>query len=422
MSHRYRLSPTHGQGPMLTRHCDDARFVWNLALEQFNLYRPTLGPTPRYVEQAHQLVEVRRETWLGQGSSRVQQTALRDFDRALRDWWAGVHGRPTWRKKGQHEGFGFCDAVKICVLNRKWATVHVPKCGPVKFRLSRPLPVDPGGVRVRRDRSGRWHVSFNAPQPVLAKTQTGAVAGLDMGIATTVATSDGVALRMPVLLSPGELRRKRRLQHTMARQRKGSNRRRRTRLALAAVSAREADRRKDWIEKITTDLVRGYDLIAIEDLRVANMVRSAKGTVAAPGKNVASKRGLNRAISNQAWGTFRRRLEDKAAAASSPTLVVAVNPVNTSRRCNACGHVASENRKSQAVFGCVKCGHTANADVNAAKNILAAGLAVTGRGGTPHAKAQRPDEASTKHVDLVVGVAELARGKPTSFASSRCPV
>lgn len=124
------------------------------------------------------------------------------------------------------------------------------------------------------------------------------------------------------------------------------------------------------------------------------MVRSAKGTIEAPGVNVAAKRGLNRAIHAQSWGKFRRRLTDKAGTCD--VVVVAINPAYTSQRCAACGHTTSNNRDSQAVLRCQACRHQVNADVNADLNILAAGLAVTARGGTP--RSQGPDETRTRPV------------------------
>jgi putative transposase len=136
--------------------------------------------------------------------------------------------------------------------------------------------------------------------------------------------------------------------------------------------------------------VRRHDLIAIEDLGVKRMVRSAKGTPVSPGTQVSQKRGLNRAIHAQGWAMLRRRLEDKASTCH--VQVIAINPKHTSQRCAACGHTAPENRESQAVFSCRACRHEANADVNAACNILAAGLAVTARGGIP---GYGPDEART---------------------------
>ena len=121
------------------------------------------------------------------------------------------------------------------------------------------------------------------------------------------------------------------------------------------------------------------------------MTRSAKGTAEAPGRNVAAKAGLNREIGKSGWGLLVRRLEDKA-----PGRVEKVPPAYTSQRCSACGHVHRSSRESQAAFRCMACGHQANADVNAARNILAAGLAATARGGIPRSKG--PDEARTRPV------------------------
>ncbi|WP_298403707.1 transposase, partial [Ferrimicrobium sp.] len=133
----------------------------------------------------------------------------------------------------------------------------------------------------------------------MAHEPTGEIVGIDMGVAHTATLSTGEFLDTPELLSKGEQRRKRRLQRKLARQVKGSNRRNQPKLAIAKLSAKESDRRKDWIEKTTTELVRNYDLIVLEDLKVKNMTRSAKGTVESPGKNVAQKSGLNRSILEQ---------------------------------------------------------------------------------------------------------------------------
>jgi putative transposase len=391
MAHRYRLYPEPSQLPMLVRHCADARYVWNLALEQTNYYRPG-RPTPGFVERCRQLTEARKGTWLGEGSCSVQQQALRDFDQALRNWWGGSHRRPRWRKAGVHEGF-CVKKVPVKCLNRRWAALLVPKCGPVRFRLSRPLPAEYGMAKVTSDRSGRWHVSFSALQPVLERTPTGTEIGLDVGVVATVTTSDGRMFHAPGL-RPREAQRLRRLQRKLARQKKGSTRRARTKAAIAKLRAREADRRRDFVEQLTTTLVRDFDLIAVEDLAVKHMMRSAKGTVDASGVHVAAKRGLNRAIAGQAWSLLRRRLADKAATCG--VAVVAVKPTHTSQRCAVCGHTGPENRKSQAVFRCRACGHKANADVNAANNVLAAGLAVAARGGT--SRRRGPHEARIQPV------------------------
>jgi len=167
----------------------------------------------------------------------------------------------------------------------------------------------------------------------------------------------------------------RRLERRLARARRGSNRRGRVRLAIGRLRARETDRRKDWAEKASTDLARRFDLICVEDLKIRNMTRSARGTAGNPGRNVRAKAGLNREILRSGWGPLVRRLEDKA-----PGRVEKISPAFTSQRCSACGHVDANSRESQARFACTACGFACNADVNAARNI-AAGHAVTARGG-----------------------------------------
>ena len=138
------------------------------------------------------------------------------------------------------------------------------------------------------------------------------------------------------------------------------------------------------------------------------MSRSAKGTKDNPGKNVAQKRGLNRSISAQAWALFRKRLEDKAVNASSSVLVVPINPQFTSQTCPQCERAAKKNRKSQAVFICINCGYEANADINAAQNILAAGLGplwgVTGRRWTLQQKPIRAEHSGPVKRQLSEGL------------------
>jgi transposase len=161
----------------------------------------------------------------------------------------------------------------------------------------------------------------------------------------------------------------------LARDRRGSNRRRRVRLAIARLRARETDRRKDWAEKASTDIARRFDVIRVEDLQIKNMTRSARGSREKPGRNVRAKAGLNREIMRSGWGLLVRRLEEKA-----PGRVEKIKPHYTSQQCSACGHVDGNSRESQAVFRCTACGFADNADVNAARNI-AAGHAATARGG-----------------------------------------
>lgn len=385
MSHRYRMYPDPDEAKIMTEWCAHARFVWNLALEQRNYWRPGMRSISGYA-QKRDLTEARREVdWLRAGPSVVQQQAILDLDQAFRNWWSGSHRRPTWRRAGIHEGFTIRD-VTVRRLNRRWAAILVPKVGSVWFRLHRPMPAVHGMGRVTYDRAGRWHVSFSSIPDQIDGPGTGKVVGIDRGVARSFQASDGRWWQTPGF-TPGEARRVRLLQRRMARQVKGSNRRALTKHAIAQLRAREADRRKDAIEKATTELAHTADVIRIEDLKVKNMMRSARGTIEAPGRNVRQKAGLNRSIAGTGWSMFARRLENKIGAR-----LERVPAAHTSQRCHECGHTAAGNRESQAVFRCESCGHTANADVNAALNI-AAGRAVTGRGGT--GAVRPPDEAST---------------------------
>lgn len=376
MAHRYRLYPSRAQAAfMLERHCADARYVWNLAVEQFNwgrAGRSAPGPAARQKQlaQARQAFE-----WLAAGSSSVQQQALRDFDRAVSAYFAGTHRRPTWRRKHLDEGFCVRDS-RVELVNRKWAQLFVPKLGLVKLRLSRPLPAGKLGMARITCRAGRWHVAFPAPQPSVTAGpgRQERMVGIDRGVKTTLALSDGTMLRAPVMRR-SEQKKLVRLQRQLARCRKGSVRRAKVKARIATLHARVADRRRDWVEKTTTRITATYGVIAIEKLPTRNMVRAPKpkpdpdneGHYLANGK--AAKAGLNKGIYANCWGAIAQRLDHKTSA--SGTALVEVPAAYSSLECRRCGHSVKENRKSQAEFHCVRCGHQDHADIQAANTILA---------------------------------------------------
>jgi transposase len=348
--------------------------VWNLGQEQRSAYRPGRGQTPGFAGQCRQLTEARAaEPWLAAGSVNVQQQALRDLDQAWRNFFNGTHRRPGWRKASRNEGFRVTDftfALHVRRLNRHWGQIRIPKVGWVRFRWSRAVP-ECKSYRVTLDRAGRWHIAFAAwPAPTTPGPGTGEVVGIDRGVTVSLALSNGQTFSAPVP-SP----RATRLHRRLSRAKRGSNRRKVAKARLTRVLARDKDRRKDWAEKTSTDIARRFDLIRIEDLRIGNMTRSARGTIAKPGTNVRQKAGLNRAILRSGWGLFAGRLEQKA-----PGRVEKINPAYTSQRCSACGHVDAKSRESQSRFACTACGFALNADLNAAINI-ARGHRVTARGG-----------------------------------------
>jgi len=344
-------------------------------VEQHSHWRLGRAGAPGYSEQCRQLTDARAEhAWLATGSQIVQQQALRDFAQAMAAFFdpGNPARRPTWRKAGRNEGFRIV-AVKsghVRRLNRNTGEVLVPKAGWVRFRWSRAVPPGLRSYRVSMDRAGRWHIAFAViPDPVPAPGNE-QVVGIDRGVAVSAALSTGELLCVPGLTAPERVR-LRRFERGLARTRRGSNRRSQLRLAIARLKARETDRRKDWAEKASTDIARRFDVIRVEDLKIKNMTRSAKGTRQEPGRNVGQKAGLNRGILRSGWGLLVRRLQEKA-----PGRVEKVSPAFTSQRCSACGQVDPKSRESQAVFRCTACGYVCHAAIN-----IAAGHAVTTRGG-----------------------------------------
>ncbi|MFI0964859.1 RNA-guided endonuclease InsQ/TnpB family protein [Streptomyces sp. NPDC021080] len=314
---------------------------------------------PGFAEQCRQLTEARRENaWLGAGNADVQQQTLNDFAAAKKARFASGFGEPTWRRKHVHEGFRVIGtdrvpefeadgspklnargrqvmgrSVVVQKLNRRWARVKVPGCGWVRFRLTRPELPKAKTFRVTF-RNGRWHIAFAVVPAPVDGPGTGEVIGIDRGVAITAALSDGRKLNCPQL-TVKERARIRKHQRRAARAPKDSEQKSAEYAKVARLRAREADRRKDWCEKTSTMLARTYDLVRFEKLNIRNMTRSASGTVAEPGRKVAQKAGLNRAILAQGWGLLRQRTGHKA-----PGRTEDVPAPCTSLRCNACwGHL-----------------------------------------------------------------------------------
>ncbi|WP_238431321.1 RNA-guided endonuclease InsQ/TnpB family protein [Streptomyces cavernae] len=370
-------------------------------MEQHAHWKPGRRSAPGFAEQCRQLTEARRDdAWLRAGNADVRQQALKDFAKAKNARFTSGFGEPTWRKKFRHEGFRVIGSdrvpeyhedgspklnaktgkqvmgrsVVVRKLNRRWARVKVPGCGWVRFRLS----VKGKGAKLPEAktfrvtfRGGQWHVAFAVvPEPIPAPG-TGEAIGIDRGVTITAALSDGRKLNCPQLTSR-ERARIRKHQRRAARAKKGSPQKAAEYAKVAKLKVREANRRKDWCEKTSTMLARSYDLVRFEKLNIKNMTRSAKGTEQQPGRNVAQKAGLNRAVLAQGWGLLRRRTEHKA-----PGRVEDVPAPYTSLRCSACGWIDKNSRKSQAEFICSFCGFTCNADTNASINVAA------GQGGIP---------------------------------------
>lgn len=374
---RYLLALTPEQEAYAERVAGICRAVWNTGLEQRREYRRR-GAFIGYVQQCRELAEAKQdEPWLTEAPAHCLQQALMDLDKTCRQ-----HGtfKVHWRSvRRWAPSFRFPDVklIEVHRLSRRWGKVKLPKFGWVRFRWTRSIGGVIRNVTILRD-SGGWHIAFCVEDGLATSEPNGKPpVGVDRGVAVAVATSDGW-LQDREFVTAGEAKRLLRLQQQLGRCRKGSRRRHTCQARLSALNARVRQRRKDFCAWTANRLTADHGLVAIEDLKVRDMTRSAKGTVEAPGKNVRQKAGLNRSILAKSWGGFGLALEHKARYNGSE--IVKVNPAYTSQTCSACGTRDGKSRESQARFACRSCGHAENADVNAAKNILAAGLAVTGRG------------------------------------------
>jgi len=384
-SYKFLLRPTRRQEIALAACLEDHRQLYNAALEHRRTAYRMAGVTIRYGDQSAELKHIRADDPDGQGrwSFSSQQATLRRLDKAFAAFFRRV-------KAGQKPGFprfkgrGWFDTVEWpkdgdgCRWDSQpehpTATfVRLQGIGHVRVHQHRPVRGRVKTISVKRE-GRRWYVILacdNVPAEPLPTT--GAVVGIDMGVASLVTTSDGTQVANPRHLA-ATADRLAAAQRDLAGKKRGSKRRLKAVARVAALHAKVRRQRLDHAHKTALALVRAYDVIVYEDLRITNMIRSASGTIEQPGRNVAQKSGLNRSILDAGWGVFLRVLAYKAESAGRE--LIAVNPANTSRTCARCGHCAAENRVTQAEFACTACGHTAHADVNAAENILRAGLAL----------------------------------------------
>ena len=380
MSAKQRLYPDEQQAKVLREHCGQARFVYNQGLAQrkaLTKEERENGARINLTTQCKDLAKLRKGLdWLGAGSSDVQQGALRDLDRAFKNFFQGRAGYPVFKKRNSTDLGGFAiKYLQVRRLNRRNAEVLIPKLGYVRFRLSVKWEDIQQAKSARITcRNNRWHVSFTTP-PRPKKTTGQGVVGIDRGVAVTAMTSDGQRFQAPK--SKKQQARYEKLQRVLSAKAKGSANRKRVLDKMADVRFRVGNQRKDWLEKTTTLLAETYDVVVLEDLKVKDMTKRAAPKQEEQGKYLpngqAAKRGLNRAILGSAWGGLKTRLVDK-------TTVVLCPPAYTSQRCSVCGHTEPENRKTQAKFACLACGHSENADLNAAKNIRRAGIALLEQG------------------------------------------
>ncbi|MFI7454614.1 RNA-guided endonuclease InsQ/TnpB family protein [Nonomuraea sp. NPDC049714] len=384
-SFKFLLRPTARQVAALAACLEDHRQLYNAALEHRRAAYAKAGVSIQYGDQSAELKHIRGDDPDGQGrwSFSSQQATLRRLDKAFAAFFERVKsgrtpGFPRFKGRGRFDTVEWPKDGDGCRWDSQpqhptaiW--VRLQGVGHVRVHRHRRVSGTVKTISVKREGS-RWYVVLSCAEvPAGPLPATGAVAGIDLGVASLVTTSDGGQVANPRHLA-ATADRLAAGQRDLARKKRGSKRRRKAVARVAALHAKVRRQRLDGAHKAALALVRAYDVIAYEDLRITNMTRSASGTLQAPGRNVAAKSGLNRSILDASWGVFLTILSHKAESAGRE--LIAVNPAHTSCTCARCGHCAKDNRLTQAEFRCVSCGHTAHADVNAAINILRAGLAL----------------------------------------------
>lgn len=359
--------------------------------------------------------------WLAAPPLHTLQQALRDLDAAYANFFARRASFPRFKRKGRdRDSFRLVDREDVRVEEGRFLVLA--KIGRVRARFSRPVEGRLLSATIARD-GEHWFASLTVEQEIADPTPPpGAPVGIDMGVTNAMTLSTGEVIQLPRTLLR-DRRRIARLQRKVSRAQRGSANRRKAAGRLGRAQRRLARRRHDALHKATTRLAKDHALIALEDLRVTDMTRSARGTTEKPGRRVRQKAGLNRAIQERLWAEARREFEYKARWYGSTT--VAVPPAGTSitGADPACGHTDPRNRESQAVFRCVVCGYTDHADTNAAKNILARADAILAgrsvvepdlaaghaerRNACGGSRSQAPDEAGTTRP-----ATRAARGAP----------
>lgn len=278
-------------------------------------------------------------------------------------------GYPNFKVRGRDDSFKFTSsAISNKHVNGK--KVELPK-GYGTATLGDSLPEGKIKSTTISKRAGKWWVSFLLEVDDSEECSPNSAIGIDMGIAKFATLSDGTYYESAKALEQGT-KKLTKLQRQLAKMVKGSNRYKEQKAKIAKHHKHIADTRVNHAHQISSKIAREHNVIVVEDLKLANMTKSSKGTVENPGKKVKQKSGLNRSLLNQGIGEFIRQLDYKSSKYYGK--LIKVNPAYTSQTCSCCGSVSKDNRKSQAAFKCLDCGYTDNADYNAAKNILAKGL------------------------------------------------
>ncbi len=364
-AYQYRFYPTPEQAQILSRTFGCARYVYNWALrlrtDAYYKDQQRIG----YNALSARLTLLKQQAdhaWLNEVSCVPPQQALRHLEKAFKNFFEGRAKYPTGKYRHGEQ------TAEYTTSAFKWNGTHLTLAkmdAPLDIHWSRPLPkgCKPTTVTVRKDTAGRYFVSILVEEDIKFLELVPKQVGLDLGLKSMVITSDGHTYGNPQFFQKDE-KKLARAQRRLSKKQKGGNNRAKARLKVARLHAKIGDRRRDYQHKLSTKLIRENQTICVESLQVKNMVKNPC---------------LAKAISDVGWSEFVRQLEYKAAWYGR-RLVKIDKWYPSSKRCFDCGHILDSLTLDVRCWTCPECGVVHDRDINAARNILAAGRAVTACG------------------------------------------
>ena len=368
---KFEIMPNGAQIRKMKQFCGCSRFVFNRALAYQNeQYEADKSFKFSYNKIANLLPEWKRElTWLKDCHSQVLQQSLKDLENSFKNFFAKRSDFPKFKRKGEKDSFRFPQGCKLEQQNNR---IYLPKIGWIRYRNSRAIVGEMKNVTVSR-KCGKWYISVQTEFEQKTPQPKGGEIGIDMGIVRFATLSNGEHFE-PINAFKNLKGKLVKLQKQFKHKTKFSKNWQKLKAKIAKLHHKISNIRKNYLHQISSQISQSHAIVYVEDLQVTNMSKSAKGDVEQHGKNVKQKSGLNRMILDQSWFEFRRQLDYKLLWNGGH--LVAVPPQNTSRTCPCCGHTAKDNRQTQAVFECVECGYTENADAVGAINVLKRGQAI----------------------------------------------
>ena len=375
-AYKYRFSPSDEQQRVLAHTFGCCRYVYNWALRQRTDAYYQRGERMYYKGTAQRLVLLKKQeetVWLNDVSSVPLQQALRHLDKAFRNFFDGRSNYPTFKKKRNQQAATYANNAFIW---KDQALTLAKMDAPLSIVWHRPLPdgCKPSSVTVTKDEAERYFVSILVEEDIKALEVSPKTVGLDLGLKSMVITSDGYTYGNPKFFSKNE-KKLAKAQRRHAKKKKGSKNRNKARLKVARLHQKISDRRRDYQHQLSASVIRENQVVCVESLHVKNMVKNPC---------------LAKAISDVGWSEFIRQLEYKAEWYGR-TIVKIDKWYPSSKRCFDCGHLLDSLTLDVRSWACPECGVVHDRDINAAKNILAAGLAVAACG-----EAVRPGAVKTK--------------------------